>query len=65
MLKEIQVIGSFQFNTEFTQAISVIESNLFDFDLLIAKQYSLNNIDDAFTLATSGKAIGKVQVIIP
>lgn len=65
MLKELTIVGSFQFNREFEESIDVIESGDFNFDQLIAKQYALGDISDAFSLATGGSAIGKVQIVMP
>lgn len=63
MLKEIQVAGSFQFNVEFEEAVKVIESGQFDFDQMIAGQFDIAHTADAFDLALSGKAAGKVQLL--
>ncbi len=61
MLKEIKLVGSFQFNREFSEAVDIIASGQFDFDTLIAKRFALSDVKDAFSLAMSGTAIGKVQ----
>ena len=48
--------------------MSIIKSDKQHWDAqvkLITSKITDEIIDDAFTLATSGKAIGKVQVIIP
>ncbi len=61
MLKEIKLVGSFQFNCEFKEAVDIIASGKFDFGALIAKRFPLSEVKDAFDLALSGKAVGKVQ----
>lgn len=60
MLKEIEVAGSFQFNSEFENAISLIISGHEDFDKLIAATFSLQYTSDAFKLMDSGRAAGKI-----
>jgi len=61
MLKELKIVGAFQFNREFRDAIGIISSGKFDFDLLVAKTFSLNDAPEAFALAVSGTAGGKLQ----
>ncbi|RME95608.1 MAG: L-idonate 5-dehydrogenase, partial [Alphaproteobacteria bacterium] len=63
MLKELMVVGSFQFHREFDEALAVIAQGTFDFDALIARQFGLSQTRDAFALALSGTAVGKVQIV--
>lgn len=60
MLKEIHVVGSFQFNKEFEQAVTLIESGSIDLDPLIAARYHLPQTGDAFELMLGGTAAGKI-----
>ncbi|KPB00823.1 alcohol dehydrogenase catalytic domain-containing protein [Ahrensia marina] len=60
MLKEIVVVGSFQFNQEFEEAVKLIESGKIDFDTLTAATYQLSNAADALELMASGGANGKI-----
>lgn len=62
MLKEIAVVGSFQFNREFRQAIDLILSGRFDFDQLIAARFALNKTGEALALMQSGGAPGKILI---
>ena len=62
MLKEISLIGSFQFNREFREAVEVIAGGQFDFGKLIARVFALSEIEQAFELAFSGTAVGKIQL---
>lgn len=61
MLRELRIIGAFQFNREFRDAIDIIASGRFDFDVLVAKTFLLEDAKEAFELAMSGQAGGKVQ----
>lgn len=61
MLKEIKLVGSFQFNREFAEAIEIISSGKFDFEALIAQRFSLSEVKEAFALAESGGLVGKIQ----
>ncbi|MGA9658348.1 MAG: alcohol dehydrogenase catalytic domain-containing protein [Asticcacaulis sp.] len=63
MLKEIQVLGSFQFNKEFEEAVQVIESGKYDFDQMIAGKFGISDTAEAFDLALSGSKAGKVQLV--
>lgn len=60
MLKEINVVGSFQFNSEFEEAIQLIESGTVDFDVLTAQVFALPRAAEALELMASGKAFGKI-----
>ena len=62
MLKEITVVGSFQFNKEFAEAVAVIESGSFDFDALIARQFDIGDTAAALELMASGRTAGKIQI---
>ncbi|PIB95243.1 zinc-binding dehydrogenase [Caulobacter sp. X] len=64
MLKELSIIGAFQFNREFREAMAIIASGQFDFSLLIGRTFPLEEAREAFALATSGQAGGKVQFSI-
>ncbi len=60
MLKEIDVVGSFQFNREFTEAMDLILSGKADFDKLIAARFPLSQTADALRYMADGKAFGKI-----
>jgi len=60
MLKEIEIIGSFQFNKEFEEAVQVIESGKINFDALIAAEFPLARTFDALKLMQSGGNAGKI-----
>ena len=62
MLKEIHIVGSFQFNREFEQALDIIGEGRFDFDALTAGSFPVSETALAFDLALGGSAIGKVQI---
>ncbi len=62
MLKEIAVVGSFQFNVEFRQALALIASGKQDFDQLIAGRFGLDQTAEALELMLSGKAAGKILI---
>lgn len=63
MLKELEIVGSFQFNREFEEAISLIESCAVDFNVLTAGTFPLAETDDALAHQASGKAIGKIVIL--
>ncbi|GAA6208498.1 L-idonate 5-dehydrogenase [Cognatishimia sp. WU-CL00825] len=63
MLKEIRVVGSFQFNREFEDAIQLIETKKIDFDALTAASFPLNQTGQALELMASGGAIGKIILL--
>lgn len=65
MLREVTVVGSFQFNKEFDEAVDIITSGEFDFDALIADQVPVSRTAEALDLAISGTAVGKVQILGP
>ncbi len=60
MLKEINVVGSFQFNREFEDAVQLIEAKTIDFDALTAASFPLHQTDQALKLMASGGAFGKI-----
>ncbi|WP_298259317.1 alcohol dehydrogenase catalytic domain-containing protein [uncultured Litoreibacter sp.] len=63
MLKEINVVGSFQFNCEFEQAIQLIETQAIDFDALTATTFPLSQTNEALEFMASGKAFGKILLL--
>ncbi len=63
MLKEIELVGSFQFNREFEEAVQLIESGAVDFDALTAQAFPLGQIDQALQLMASGGAFGKIILL--
>lgn len=63
MLKEIKVLGSFQFNAEFKEALALIASDTVDFDALTAARFPLEQAADAFELMLSGEAAGKILLV--
>lgn len=62
MLKEVQVVGSFQFNREFEEAVSLIESGALQLDPLIAARFPLSQTADALELMLAGGAAGKILI---
>ena len=62
MLKEINVSGSFQFNSDFTRALDLITSGQQDFAQLIAARFALADIGAAFKHMLAGKAAGKILI---
>ncbi|WP_114390738.1 zinc-binding dehydrogenase [Notoacmeibacter marinus] len=60
MLKEIEIVGSFQFNREFEEAVQLVEAGSVDFDTLVAATFPLAEAADALELMVSGEAFGKI-----
>ncbi|WP_179381664.1 zinc-binding dehydrogenase [Jannaschia marina] len=60
MLKEIEVVGSFQFNREFEEAVRLIETGAVDFDVLTAAVYPLAETSTALEEMAAGRAFGKI-----
>ncbi len=60
MLKEIELVGSFQFNREFEEAVQLIESGGINCDALTAKVFALQDAGDALEMMASGQAYGKI-----
>ena len=65
MLKEVEVVGSFQFNSEFEEAVRLVESGAVDFDALTARTFPLSEAGDALALMASGEAYGKILLTGP
>lgn len=63
MLKEIEMVGSFQFNSEFVEAISLIEDGTVNFDVLTAETFPLAQTKEALELMASGNAFGKILLL--
>lgn len=63
MLKEIEVVGSFQFNREFEEAVQLIERGDVDFQALTERSFSLSQAGDALALMASGEAFGKILLL--
>lgn len=63
MLKEIEIVGSFQFNREFEEAVQLIEAGSVDFDMLTADAFPLEKVADALALMAGGGAFGKIIVL--
>ncbi len=62
MLKEVRVVGSFQFNAEFRRAIELIVSGRQDFSQLIAARFALPDTGAALEHMLAGKAAGKILI---
>lgn len=60
MLKELNIRGSFQFNSEFKEAVRLITSQTFDFEKLIAERFPLDQAQKALEFMLAGKAAGKI-----
>ena len=63
MLKEIEIVGSFQFNREFDEAVELIESGDINFDALTAQAFPLAQAASALELMASGEAYGKIILL--
>ena len=63
MLKEIEVVGSFQFNREFEEAVQLIEAGTVDFDALTAQSYPLAEAATALEAMGAGQAFGKIILL--
>lgn len=63
MLKEIEVVGSFQFNLEFEEAVQLIEAGDVDFDALTAAAYPLADAGAALEAMAAGQAFGKIILL--
>tara|TARA_R110002096_G_scaffold419345_1_gene623955 strand:+ start:9961 stop:10986 length:1026 start_codon:yes stop_codon:yes gene_type:complete len=63
MLKEIEVVGSFQFNREFEEAVQLIEMGAVDFDILTARAYPLAEAAKALDTMAAGEAFGKIILL--
>lgn len=63
MLKEIEVVGSFQFNREFEEAVQLIEQGTVDFDVLTARSYPLAEAAAALDAMGAGEAFGKIILL--
>ncbi|MGH1464834.1 MAG: zinc-binding dehydrogenase [Cognatishimia sp.] len=63
MLKEINVVGSFQFNREFEEAVQLIEKKAIDFEALTAKSFPLSETNKALEFMASGQAFGKILLL--
>lgn len=63
MLKEIEVMGSFQFNREFEDAVKLIEAGRVDFDVLTAAAYPLAETGPALRAMAAGEAFGKIILL--
>ncbi|SNS60354.1 zinc-binding dehydrogenase [Antarctobacter heliothermus] len=65
MLKEIEIVGSFQFNREFEEAVQLVESGAVNFDALTAATYPLDRAGEALAAMAAGGAFGKILLLGP
>lgn len=65
MLKEIEIVGSFQFNREFEEAVQLVESGTVNFDALTAAAYPLEQAGEALAAMAAGGAYGKILLLGP
>lgn len=63
MLKEIEIVGSFQFNREFEEAVQLVESGAVNFDALTAATYPLERAGEALAAMAAGGAFGKILLL--
>lgn len=63
MLKEIEIVGSFQFNREFEEAVQLVESGAVNFDALTAATYPLDQAGAALAAMAAGGAFGKILLL--
>ncbi len=62
-LKEIEVVGSFQFNREFEDAVRLIEAGDINVEALTARAFPLEETGDALRFMAKGEACGKVLLL--
>ena len=62
MLKELKVVGSFQFNAEFETAVRMVESGAIDVGAMIAARFPVAKVGEALELMLSGEAAGKIVI---
>ncbi len=62
MLKELNVVGSFQFNKEFGEAVELVVNNAINFDALTDSVFPLEKVQKALEQMASGKAYGKIVI---
>ncbi|MGF6178177.1 L-idonate 5-dehydrogenase [Ensifer sp. 4252] len=60
--KELTVVGSFRFDTEFAEAVDLIGSGRIDLSPLISHTYSVDRVIEAFDLAGDRSQSMKVQI---
>ena len=63
MPKEIEIVGSFQFNKEFEEVVRLIEAGSVDFDTLTADLFPLENTAHTLRMMADGKAFGKDRAV--
>ena len=62
-LKEIEVVGSFQFNREFEDAVQLIGAGIIDLDVLTAQVYPLVEVGTALEAMAAGEVFGKIILL--
>jgi L-idonate 5-dehydrogenase len=62
MLKELNFIGSYRFNSEFNEAVKAINKKIFDFSDMLTHKFNLKNCDEAMKVAANKDLSIKVQV---
>jgi L-idonate 5-dehydrogenase len=60
--KEITLRGSFRFHNEFATAVQFMQSGLINVDPLITHSFNLNDVVDAFEMASDRSQAMKVQI---
>ena len=59
--KEIQLLGTFRFNTEIDAAITLLDQNP-QIDQVITHVLSIEDVDEAFVVAANAEISGKVLI---
>ncbi|UWQ19897.1 alcohol dehydrogenase catalytic domain-containing protein [Jannaschia sp. M317] len=62
MLREIQIVGSFQFNAEFEEAVQLVEAGAIDFEALTGARFPLSETGEALATMARGEAFGKIVI---
>ena len=62
MLKELNLIGSYRFTTEFNEAVKSINKKIFDFSDMLTHKFNLKNCEEAMKVAANKDLSIKVQV---
>jgi len=63
MVKELDYLGAFRFDTEFQSAVDLIANGQVDVRPLLTRQFPTEQTRDAFLLALDPDASTKVQIV--
>lgn len=65
MSKELQVIGSFRFTTDFARALALVADGAIDVRRIVTATYPFEQTEAAFDAAVKGEGNLKVQIVMP